>query len=118
MNNLCVRVRRARNLCRVSQAELARRIGVQRSAVTQWEHPGGTLPSVEHMLRLAQETGVRFEWLATGRGSVRDEDDAAPAVIIEDYARDEHESRALEILRRLSPKKRRMAMDILQILAR
>ncbi|HEV8694633.1 MAG TPA: helix-turn-helix transcriptional regulator [Lysobacter sp.] len=118
MVNLCTRIRKARNLARVSQAELARRVGVKRSAVTQWEHPTGTTPSVDHMVQIAQETGVRFEWLATGRGPLGSEVEPSPAVIIDDYARDEHESHALDYLRRLSPGRRRMALEILQILSR
>ena len=65
------RIRKARNLATLSQAELARRIGVKRSAVTQWEHPNGTTPSVEHLIQIAMETGTQFEWLATGRGPMR-----------------------------------------------
>lgn len=118
MATLGMRIRKARHQAAISQAELARRVGVKRSAVTQWEHPDGTRPSVEHMLQVATETGVRFEWLATGRGTARSEDDAAPAVMVDDYARDEHESRVLDVLRRLPPSKRQMAVEILQILAR
>jgi transcriptional regulator with XRE-family HTH domain len=116
---LSLRIRKARALTTLSQAELARRIGVKRSAVTQWEHPAGTTPSVEHLIQIAQETGLSFEWLATGRGPSRCEGaELAPAVIVDDYARDEHESEALAHFRRLSGSRRRMALEILQILGR
>ena len=119
MSLLSGRIRKARDLMSLSQAELARRVGVKRSAVTQWEHPSGTTPSVDHLICIALQTGVRFEWLATGRGRSRAEDIELPAaVIVDDYARDEHESLALAHLRRLSPSKRRSALEILQILAR
>lgn len=113
------RIRKSRNLAKLSQAELARRIGVKRTAVTQWEHPTGTTPSVDHLIQIAMETATQFEWLATGRGPSRMEAaEQTPAVIIDDYARDEHESQMLEELRRLSPSRRKMAMEILRVLAR
>ena len=119
MGALSLRVRKARVQATLSQAELARKVGVKRSAVTQWEHPAGTTPSVDHLIKLALETGVNFEWLATGRGPTRCEGaEPIPAVIIDDYARDEHESLALTQFRRLSPSRRRMALEILEILAR
>lgn len=119
MSALSLRIRKARSACVLSQAELARRIGVKRSAVTQWEQPAGTTPSVEHLIQIAMETAVTFEWLATGRGpSHPDDAEAAPAVMVDDYARDEHESLALGHMRQLSPVKRKIALDILSVLAR
>jgi transcriptional regulator with XRE-family HTH domain len=55
----------------VTKAELARRVGVCASAAVQWEHPYGTAPSVANLARIAEITGVAFEWLATGRGPQR-----------------------------------------------
>jgi transcriptional regulator with XRE-family HTH domain len=119
MSVLSGRIRKARNLAKLSQAELARRVGVKRSAVTQWEHPTGTTPSVDHLIQIAMQTGARFEWLATGRGASQlEEAEATAAVIVDDYARDEHESIALGQLRQLSPSKRRLALDILRLMAR
>lgn len=119
MSALSLRIRKARNAAALSQAELSRRIGVKRSAVTQWEHPAGTTPSVDHLIQIATETEVTFEWLATGRGASHTGDaEAALAVMVDDYARDEHESLALGHLRLLSPLKRKIALDILGMLAR
>ncbi|MBB1061175.1 helix-turn-helix domain-containing protein [Marilutibacter spongiae] len=119
MSALSLRVRKARVMATLSQAELARRIGVKRSAVTQWEQAAGTTPSVEHLIKLALETGVNFEWLASGRGPSRcDEVEADPAVIVDDFARDADESQALTQFRRLSPSRRRMALGILEILGK
>ncbi len=119
MNGLALRIRKARSAAALSQAEVGRRIGVKRSAVTQWEHPSGTTPSVEHLIQIALETNVTFEWLATGRGASHSaEAEAGSAVMIDDYARDEHESLALGHLRLLSPVKRKIALDILGVLAR
>lgn len=55
----------------------------------------------------------------TGRGPSRVEGmDAVPAVVVEDIARDEQESQILAGLRRLSPSRKRMALEILRVLAR
>jgi hypothetical protein len=35
----------------------------------QWEHPLHTAPNTTNLARVAEITGVSFEWLATGRGS-------------------------------------------------
>ncbi|MGH8032605.1 MAG: helix-turn-helix domain-containing protein [Luteimonas sp.] len=118
MSTLPVRVRKARVVVNLSQAELARRIGVKRSAVTQWEHPAGTKPSVAHLIQIAIETNSNFEWLATGRGPSRsDGGDSVPAVTVDDYARDEVESQALAHLRHLSSTRRKTAIEILRVLA-
>jgi transcriptional regulator with XRE-family HTH domain len=112
------RVRRARTLASMSQADLARRVGVERSAVTQWEKQQGTTPSVEHLVQIAVITGVYFEWLATGRGQSRANPDAfEAALVVEDFARDAIESSALTALRRLSPRKRLAAVQILELLS-
>lgn len=119
MSALSLRVRKARATARLSQAELATRVGVKRSAVTQWEHPAGTKPSVGHLIQIALETDVAFEWLATGRGPTRSNTaELVPPMIMDDFARDEHESQALNYLRHFSPSKRRMALEILAVMSR
>ena len=60
MSALSLRIRKARRLASITQNELAHRIGVKRSAVTQWENANGTKPNVEHLIRIAIEAGVRF----------------------------------------------------------
>ena len=113
------RIRKARSLAALSQTELARRVGVQRSAVTQWECEGGTLPSVEHLIAIALETGVFFEWIATGRGPCRPADgELVLAVATDEYAKDEYESRALAQIRSLSTPKKQAAIEILTVLAK
>lgn len=62
------RIREAREQAGVSQTELARLLGVTRSACSQWESATGTAPRRERLEQLAQLLGVSFEWLATGRG--------------------------------------------------
>jgi SOS-response transcriptional repressor LexA len=57
----------AREARGISQADLARALGVSRSAAAQWES-GLTAPSTDNLAAAATEVGVAFEWLATGRG--------------------------------------------------
>lgn len=118
MVSMSTRIRRARTLTSLSQAELARRVGVERSAVTQWERPQGTTPSVNHLAQIALETGVCFEWLATGRGPNKPEPGVFDeALVLEDFARDAVESRALAALRRLSARKRTVAVQIIELIS-
>ena len=115
---MSLRVRRARNGVALTQAEMARRIGVERSAVTQWERQQGTTPSVNHLVQIAVITGVNFEWLATGRGPSKAEPGAfEAALMVEDFARDAIESTALTALRRLSARRRAVAVQILELLS-
>jgi transcriptional regulator with XRE-family HTH domain len=118
MSELPTRIRKARLSAQMTQAELARRVGVKRSAVTQWEHPQGTLPSMDHLIRIALETGTGIEWLATARGPwLVDSSDLATTVLVEDYAQDAQESDVLLRFRRLPANKRRIALRILEVLS-
>ena len=111
------RIRRARVAKGLTQAELARRLGIQRSAVTQWERAGGTSPSLTHLASIACETGVTFEWLATGRGASRPgEGDFDIALVPDDYARDELETRMLAALRRISGRRRETAVKVVELI--
>jgi len=65
------RIKLAREAAAISKSELARRIGVHPSACIQWESVDGTHPKLDHLSQVAVELGVRFEWLATGRGDMR-----------------------------------------------
>ena len=65
---LPMRIRVARQRARLSQEMLAAQLGVTRGAVANWECAVGVLPATSRLERLACVTGVRFEWLATGRG--------------------------------------------------
>jgi len=118
MFSMSLRIRQARVAARLSQAELARRLAVQRSAVTQWERDSGTHPSTAHLAQIACETGVHFEWLATGRGESKPCDGALDVVVVtEDYARDELESRALTGLRRVKGRRREAVVKVIEMLA-
>lgn len=115
---LSTRIRRARTIGAVTQAELARRVGVQRSAVAQWESANGTSPSLAHLARIAYETSVCFEWLATGRGPSRPEQGLFDlAVVTDDYALDHLESRALNALRRLGSNRKKTLVEAIELLS-
>lgn len=65
----CERIRLARRRSALSQARLGQRMGVQRSAVANWES-GAASPSSQHLEQLACVLEVAHEWLATGRGEM------------------------------------------------
>ncbi len=64
------RIRMARKHGAISQASLAQQVGVHRSAVSHWESTKPKRPNIGHLLAIAVATGVQFEWLATGRGTM------------------------------------------------
>jgi len=65
--SIAKRIRLSRKKKGLTQEELAKSIGVTKSACGQWEREA-TCPSVENLAKLAIELDVYFEWLATGRG--------------------------------------------------
>jgi transcriptional regulator with XRE-family HTH domain len=113
---LADRVRHARRLAKLSQATLAQRLGVVPSAVAQWEGRRGTSPTVANLARIAEVTGVAFEWLATGRGSSAMAVPDVPAVIPESIAQDMIEERLLLSFRKLAPRKREPFVRWLELL--
>ncbi|MEH6416202.1 helix-turn-helix transcriptional regulator [Pseudomonas sp. CGJS7] len=113
------RIRRARLQAKLSQQELASKIGVQRSAVAQWEKNGGNLPSMNHLIEIALETGVTLEWLGTERGPIKPNDETwTPAVQSLDYAQDEIEYQCLQDLRRLPHRLRENLVEMISVLAK
>ena len=68
--DLTQRIRSARKHGAISQASLAQQVGVHRSAVSHWESRKPKRPNIGHLLAIAVATGVQFEWLATGRGTM------------------------------------------------
>jgi transcriptional regulator with XRE-family HTH domain len=98
------RIKQARKSAGLSQAALAARIGVDRSAVGQWERNTAARPTVEHLTKIALATGYSFEWLATGRGAhLIGGNGAEPPPFVLDYvAQSEIEERMLVAFRSLS----------------
>src|SRR6478609_5968810 len=104
MSELSFRIRQARRRSSMSQSDLGTAIGVNRSAVAQWESRDGSRPTSENLSRIAVITAVQFEWLATGRGRMlpQGEDDAeCTALLLRLHAHDEIEERVLMALRKL-----------------
>ena len=69
--NLSMRIRRARQHLGISQSELARRMKLHRSCVGHWEGVAKANPGPDRLADLARICGISYEWLATGRGSMR-----------------------------------------------
>ncbi len=112
---LASRIRRARNLANLTQTELAAKIGVQRSAVAQWEQVVSTNPTIANLIKLAIICEVRFEWLATGRGVMRLGDlQQASAAATSEFAHDLLEVRLLNAIRQLSMRKREVIVEMVE----
>ena len=67
--DLATRIRQARQHIGMTQAALAKRLGVHRSCVGHWEGVGKANPGPDRLAELAKLCMVSYEWLATGRGS-------------------------------------------------
>lgn len=94
---LASRIRQCRKDAKLSQATLAEKLGVDRSAVAQWERDTAVSPTVGHLAQIALSTGVAFEWLATGRGPkiIGGEGEQPPAFVMDYVAQSETEERLL-----------------------
>ncbi len=105
MRDLTTRIRQARRRVAYSQTDLAVQVGVNRSAVAQWERPGGSTPTSSNLSKIAVITSVHYEWLATGRGQMcaaaYDNVAETPALELQFYAHDGIEERVLQGLRKL-----------------
>ena len=54
------KIKAYRKECGMSQAELAKRVGVERSAVAKWES-GKSLPQAAHLVKLAEIFGCSVD---------------------------------------------------------
>lgn len=111
------RIREAREVKSWSQAELAAMTGVTRGACGHWEQ-GKTVPSVENLSKIAMALGVRFEWLATGRGP-RDFDlavaeEAPNMCAFLEVPLDRESREVLDVFSKLSPVSRRRLLAFLR----
>lgn len=109
------RVKECRELKRLSQGELARRVGVTQPSISDWE-TGKSEPSVDNLRILAVELNVWFEWLATGRGPrdyIPGTKEASEEYRIE-IAVPPDEQNLQTIYRKLSPNRRQALLEFLQ----
>jgi transcriptional regulator with XRE-family HTH domain len=120
MMDLSCRVRRARRAASLSQSELAEKLEINRSAVAQWERPGGSSPTSANLAKLAIETKTQYEWLATGRGRMYSVEDSNQdqALQLSIYAHDEVEERILLGLRKLKYWQSVVVADLVEGLGR
>ncbi|RRN55972.1 helix-turn-helix domain-containing protein [Pseudoxanthomonas sp. SGNA-20] len=113
--NLSMRIRIARQRARLSQEALAALLGVTRGAVANWECAVGAQPATARLERLAQVTGVCFEWLATGRGPLTyDGSDDLPAVDAE-LVHDPAERRLLHAYRLASRPVQKLLLQMAEV---
>ncbi len=112
------RVRRARRRVNLSQAELAERLHVQRSAISNWESASDIQPSLTNLIAIAKVCGVSFEWLGTGRGKMSPGDEllidtpAADAELVD--AQEERE--LLAMFRGLPRKSQQLVLGLVETL--
>lgn len=116
MFQLSARIRQARNDANLSQACLAERLGVDRSAVAHWERNSAASPTVAHLTDIALATGISFEWLATGRGPrvIGGKGQAPPAIVMDYIAQSESEERLLLAFRSLSALEQVPVLEMLE----
>ena len=114
------RVRKARHQAGLSQQVLAERMGVTRGAVANWES-AVAVPAARRLARIANVTGVSYEWLATGRGAMLPElgfEDPKTPAIDADFVDDPVERQLLDTFRMASMRARKAALDTLKASAR
>jgi transcriptional regulator with XRE-family HTH domain len=113
MFQLALRIKESRTAAKLSQAALARQLGLDRSAVAQWERDNAVGPTVGNLSRIALATGVSFEWLVTGRGArfVGGDGQDPPGIVMDYIAQSESEERLLVAFRSLP------ALDQVPVLA-
>lgn len=111
------RIRLARRMAGLSQTQLAKIAGVQRSAVSHWESPLGKHPSVDHLRAIAMATNTPFEWLATGRGSMALPAEEQPSDQVVVQLGDVQERRLIAAWRSASPRARVAMLELLEEMA-
>jgi transcriptional regulator with XRE-family HTH domain len=115
MSPIRERMRQAREAAQLSCAELARRVGVGRTAAVQWEKEDGTAPSVENLARAAVVLNVSFEWLATGRGPTHGNGNIEqPALTFSDFAHNLLEERLLRFVRKLPRRNAELLVELIE----
>lgn len=80
MNTLSERIRSRRKDLKMTQGDVAKKIGISRVSYTQWEL-GETNPNGENLLKVSQVLSCTPDWIVSGKGTPRDihdNVDAAP----------------------------------------
>jgi len=80
MKTLSERIKAQRTSLKLTQSDVAKKIGIARVSYTQWEL-GETNPKGENLLKLAQTLHCTPDWLVSGKGrpdDIHDNTEAAP----------------------------------------
>lgn len=109
---MSIRIRVARQRARLSQEQLAIALGVTRGAVANWECSDAVLPASARLAKLAQITGVAYEWLATGRGNMTMAAEMESPAVEGVMVYDEQELQLLQAFRRLDSISRRQLVSL------
>lgn len=89
------RLRWAINLKETNQSALARAIGTTAQAIQQWVSGATLSPRRDHLMKACEFLGVRYDYLAYGRGPMKLVDTAAPAPVLSKESTAEHTETAL-----------------------
>lgn len=104
------RIRQARARKTMRQSDLAKMLGISRSAVANWESGDGSRPSLENLSKIAIATDCGVDWLATGRGAPTDEILALRDI---DIVHESDERELLRLYRKSRPGARRLLLQML-----
>ena len=113
------RIRQLRRKTKLSQQALAELVGVQRSAVSNWESSGPVQPAAANLIAIAKATNVSMEWLATGRGPMQLSHDPHMDVLAVDGELVDIpiERELLELFRKMSNRSQNILMELSEELA-
>lgn len=111
---LAQRIRLARRKAKLSQAALAKLLGVQRSAVSNWESVNPAKPAIANLIAIAKAINVSLDWLATGQGSMRSGHDPHQDVMAVDaeFTDTPHERDLLRAFRSMSHRSQVVFMEL------
>lgn len=112
--SIAQRIKQARETSGLSKSALARRLGVHPSTCIQWESPGGTSPSMKHLVEVAKILDVNLEWLGTGRGDMRYREGVGESRPNYGEHMNADERRLLEAYRALSEKRKKALLELLK----
>jgi transcriptional regulator with XRE-family HTH domain len=69
-SKLWQRIRAARRFSGLKQSDIATKIGVSRSAVSQWEIDGDKTPTLDNLRHFSEATGCPMEWLVSNDSDI------------------------------------------------
>ena len=93
---------------------LAKLLGVQRSAVSNWESINPAKPAIANLIAIAKAINISLDWLATGQGSMRSGHDPHQDVMAVDveFTDTPHERDLLRAFRSMSHRSQIVFMEL------